>query len=221
MGRLFNALSAMFRAVTHRYRTEWEEPLIDEPAVFICNHAGAMGPLNMSVKFPLAGKLRLWCNEGIMNRKTCPDYIRHDFWWRPESRLAPFFSAVIPPVVSLLLPPILRSAPTIPVYHDARIIRTMRLSIRAMEAGEHMVIFPEIPDGFQSHAEEISTGWMTLCAMWYRKTGKNTRLYPVHIDYRKHVFHVCAPLVFDGSRPMEEQEKPLADALTRGLRGER
>ncbi len=206
--------------MTRRYRVEWAEPFIDEPCIFIGNHAGAYGPLEMTTKFPLWDRQWLWCNEGVLDRKLCPDYIRGDWWWPPESRLARFYSAVIPPVVSLLLPPILRSAPTIPVYHDMRITRTFRDSIRRMEEGNHIVIFPEQADGFQSHKEEISMGWFTLCAMWYARSGKAVRMYPVHVDHHRHLFRVAAPVVYDPKRSPEAQLDEAARLLTAGLRGQ-
>ena len=220
MGHLFNGLAALYRFFTHRYATEWEEPFIDEPCIFLCNHAGAFGPIEMCIKFPLRDNLRLWCNEGIMTRKECPAYVRQDYWWKPESKLAPLYSATIPYIAAAIIPPILTSAPTIPVYHDIRIMSTMHKSVDFMQKGGHIVIFPEQPSGFQSHHDWLNTGWMPLCTMWQRKSGRNVRLYPVHIDYKKHVFHVKAPLVWDGERSVEEQRDALAEAIGRGLRGQ-
>ena len=219
MGRLYRVLRKVVCAVTRRYLVEWAEPFIDEPCIFIGNHAGAYGPLEMAAKFPLRDRQWLWCNEGIMNRKSCPDYIRHDYWWPPESKLAGFYNAVLPPVVSLILPPILRSAPTIPVYHDARITRTFRVSVQKMEEGNHIVIFPEQADGFQSHKEEISMGWLTLCPLAHARTGKPVRMYPVHVDHHRHVFQIASPVLYDPERPLDDQRDDIAEALTRGLRG--
>ena len=219
MGRLYRVLRRVVCAVTHRFRVEWAEPFIDEPCIFIGNHAGAYGPLEMAAKFPLRDKQWLWCNEGIMNRKTCADYIRHDYWWPEDSKLAGFYSAVIPPVVARLLPPILKSTPTIPVYHDLRITRTFRMSVQKMEEGCHIVIFPEQADGFQSHRQEISMGWLTLCPMACARLGKPVRIYPVHVDYHHHVFRIAAPVTYDPDRSVDDQKDELAEALTLGLRG--
>ena len=86
MGRLYRCLRAVVRAVTPRMTTTWEEPFSGNPSVFVCNHVGAFGPIDMVVKFPLRDEVRVWCNEGIMNRKTCPAYVRQDYWWKPCCR---------------------------------------------------------------------------------------------------------------------------------------
>ena len=218
MGKLYRFLRTGFCAVTRRYRTEWAEPFAGEPCVFIGNHAGAFGPLEMTTKFPTWDRQCLWCNEGIMNRKTCPDYIRHDYWWPEDSRLAGLWSAVLPPVVACILPPILRSAPMIPVFHDMRITRTFRESVQRMAEGKHIVIFPEQADGYQSHKEELSMGWLTLCPMAAARLGKPIRIYPVHVDYHAHVFRVAPPVVYDTSRTPEEQSAEIEAALIRGIR---
>ena len=50
MGRLYRCLRAVVRAVTPRMTTTWEEPFSGNPSVFVCNHVGAFGPIDMVVK---------------------------------------------------------------------------------------------------------------------------------------------------------------------------
>ena len=105
MGRLYRCLRAVVRAVTPRMTTTWEEPFSGNPSVFVCNHVGAFGPIDMVVKFPLRDEVRVWCNEGIMNRKTCPAYVRQDYWWKPGCRLEPLYNATLPYIAAAVLPP--------------------------------------------------------------------------------------------------------------------
>ena len=72
MGKLFRTLAAVVRTVSPKMETVWAEPFAGEPSVFVCNHVGALGPIDMVVKFPLREDCLAWCNEGIMNRTTCP-----------------------------------------------------------------------------------------------------------------------------------------------------
>lgn len=221
MGKLFNFLKWGFRLVSPKMRTEWEEPFIDEPCVFVCSHVGAMGPIYMSISFPMCDQLAIWCNEQVMNRSECAEYVRHDFWWKPESKLAPLWSATIPHVAAAVLPPVLTSAPTIPVYHDARVMTTIRQSIKALRDGKHVVIFPEKPSGYGEYDEHINTGWLNLCVLYHRMTGKALRLWPVFIDRETHTFRVARHVQYDPERPLQEQEEHLAVILGCGLRGEK
>ena len=220
MGKLFRALAAVVRTVSPKMETVWEEPFAGEPSVFVCNHVGALGPIDMVVKFPLREDCLAWCNEGIMNRKTCPAYVRQDYWWEPGCRLEPLYNATLPYLAAAILPPILRSAPGVPVYHDQRVMTTMRQSLRLLKEGKCLIIYPEQPSGYQSHHDWINTGFLQIAVMYYRATGKALRFYPVHIDYHHHVFQVARPIAFDTARTLEEQQEEIVHVLAAGLRGE-
>ena len=220
MGKLFRALAAVVRTVSPKMETVWEEPFAGEPSVFVCNHVGALGPIDMVVKFPLREDCLAWCNEGIMNRKTCPAYVRQDYWWEPGCRLEPLYNATLPYLAAAVLPPVLQSAPTIPAYHDARVMTTMRLSLKQLKQGKHLIIFPEQPSGFGEHHDWINTGWLQICTMYYRATGQALRLYPVHIDTQAKRFQVARSIVFDTTRPLEEQQDDMVKVLAAGLRGQ-
>lgn len=221
MGRLFDTLCWGFRALAPKMTTTWEVPFDEEPCVFVCNHVGAMGPINMVIRFPYYKDCHAWCNEGIMNRKTCPAYVRQDYWWEPGCKLEPLYNATLPYIAAALIPPVLKSAPTIPVYHDARVMSTVRTSMRLLKEGKYIVIFPEQPSGFGEHHDWINTGWLNICTMYYRSTGKALKLWPVHIDTKGKAFHVAKPVVFDTARTVEEQQDEMVWLLAAGLRGEK
>ncbi|MBQ3485996.1 MAG: hypothetical protein IJA77_10925 [Clostridia bacterium] len=226
MGKLFNVLKWGFHHLSPKMTTTWEEPFIDEPCVFVCNHVGAMGPIQMVVNFPLCDQVKAWCNSGIMDRKFCPDYVRQDYWWEPGCKLEPLYNATIPYIAAAVIPPVLKSAPTIPVYHppgekNFSPVTTMRLSIAALNEGKHLVIFPEQPSGYKGHHTWINMEWLYLAVVYHRKTGKALRLYPVHIDTKGHAFHVAKPVMFDPERSLEEQKPELERVLAAGLRGEK
>lgn len=219
MGRLFTCMKAILHPFLRIREADCAEPVGDEPCVFVANHIGALGPMYMAATFPLADKTVIWCNEGVLDEKLMVDYVRHDWWWRPESRLAPLYSATLPYIAAAIVPKVLRSAPTIPVYHDARIMTTMRQSLKALKAGKHIVIFPEKPNGFGSHEEKLQMGWLNLTTMYERATGKPLRMIPVHIDQRAKVFRVGKAITVDGDEPLEVQEERIERYLAAGIRG--
>lgn len=220
MGKLYRSLAAFCRAVTPRMITTWEEPFAGEPCVFVCNHAGAFGPIDMCAKFPLREDCHPWLNADMMDPKQVPAYVRQDYWWKPGCFGEPILNATLPYMAAAILPPILRSAPGVPVYHDARVLTTMRISLRLLKEGQHLVIFPEQPSGFQSHHDWINTGFLQIAPMYWKATGKALRLYPVHIDYRRHVFQIAKPVVFDPQRTLADQQDEIVRRLAAGLRGQ-
>lgn len=220
MGKLFNVLKRIVGPILPIKNVVSAEPVGDEPCVFLANHIGAMGPIHMAINFPQADKAVIWCNAGVMDEKLMVDYVRHDWWWRPESKLAPLYNVTLPYIAAAIVPKVMRSAPTIPVYHDARAMSTMRASMKALREGKHIIIFPEKPDGFDSHAEHLQMGWLNLCAMYHRATGKPLKMVPVHIDQKKHVFRVGKGIYADPDVPLSEQESRIERYLAAGLRGQ-
>ena len=221
MSRMYRALSAMVRTLTPRMNVSWAEPFCGEPSVFVCNHAGAFGPIDMCVKFPLRDSCYTWMNAQMLDPKQVPAYVRQDYWWKPGCFFEPLLNVTLPYLAAAVLPPILRMAPTIPVYHDARVMTTMRQSIQHLRKGDHLVIFPEQPSGFQAHHDWINTGFLNVATMYFRATGKALRFYPVHVDYHNHVFKVARPILFDTARTLAEQQDELVAVLARGLRGQK
>ncbi len=219
MGKLFNFLCRVGSPFLPVKKAVFAEPIGNEPVIFLANHLGAVGPMYMAVTFPLRENVRIWCNEGMMEEKMTVEYIRHDWWWRPESKLAPLYSATIPYVARAIVPKVLRSAPTIAVYRDARIMTTMRQSLKALKEGKHIVIFPELPDGYGSHAEHLQMGWLNLVTMYKRATGKDIKMVPIHIDQKHRVFQVQKGITAAPDIPLAEQEERIERYLAAGIRG--
>lgn len=220
MSKLFRFLSAAIRTLTPRMETRWEQPFDGEPAVFCPNHAGAFGPIDMCAKFPLRDDCHPWLNADMMDPKKVPAYVRQDYWWKPGSFFEPVLTRTLPYMAAVVLPPILRSAPGVPVYHDMQVLKTFRQSVRILGQGKHLVIFPEQPDGFQSHSPKLNRGFLQIAPMAHRALGIALKFYPVHIDYKQHVFTVGAPVCFDPERSLTEQEEGIVEVLRKGIQKE-
>ena len=220
MGKLFNFLKPVVRPFLKVREAVYAEPVGEEPVIFLANHLGAVGPMYMAATFPLKDNVAIWCNEGMMEEKMIVEYVRHDWWWRPESKLAPFYSATIPYIAKAIVPKVLRSAPTIAVCRDARIMTTMRKSLAALKAGKHIVIFPELPDGHNSHAEHLQMGWLNLVTMYRRATGKDIRMIPIYIDEPAKLFRVGKGITADPDVPLKEQEERIERYIAAGIRGQ-
>ena len=140
---------------------------------------------------------------------------------QPGCWAEPLLNVTLPYMAAAVLPPILRTVPGVPVYHDMRVMTTMRQSLRLLKEGKHLVIFPEQPSGWQSHHMWIKTGFLQIAPMYYKATGKALKFWPVHIDYKKHTFQVAAPIAFDPERSLAEQTPEIEKVLAHGLRGEK
>ena len=217
MKKSYVFLRGVVRLFSRKMTTEWTQPFNGEPSVFCPNHAGAFGPIDMCAYFPLCDSCHPWFNAAVAERKEVPAYVRQDYWWEPGCRLEPLYNATLPYLAAAILPPILHTVPGVPVYHDARGIRTFRKSLEYLKQGEHLIIFPQQPDGYQSHRMTLNKGFLQLAPMAYRTLGLALQFYPVHIDYKHRKFIVGKPVRFDPARKLSEQENELLEGIGAGI----
>ena len=220
-GKAYKAMRWMLQTFSHKMTCHWEVPFDGEACVFVPNHVGIFGPIDMIAKFPHYEDCVPWFNHDVADPKLVPAYVRQDYWWKPGCWAEPILNVTLPYLAAAVLPPILRQVPGIPVHHDMRVMTTMRQSLKQLRSGKHLIIFPEQPSGHGEHHDWINTGWLNLCTMYYRATGKNLKLWPVHIDMDKHEFRIAGPVIFDGQRPLAEQQDEMVRYLAAGLRGEK
>ena len=220
-GKAYRTMRWLLQTFSHKMTCNWEVPFDGEPCVFVPNHVGVFGPIDMVAKFPYYEECRPWFNADVMDPKLVPAYVRQDYWWKPGCWAEPLLNVTLPYMAAAVLPPILRTVPGVPVYHDMRVMTTMRQSLRLLKEGKHLVIFPEQPSGWQSHHMWINTGFLQIAPMYYKATGKALKFWPVHIDYKKHTFQVAAPIAFDPERSLAEQTPEIEKVLAHGLRGEK
>ncbi len=214
---LYRFISMMIRGFTSNMTTVWETEFDGQPAVFCPNHAGAFGPIEICARFPLREQLHPWMNAGMMNAKEVPAYVRQDYWWKPGSFWEPLLTRTLPYIAAAIIPPILRSVPGVPVYHDMRVLKTFRKSIDYLRQGDSLVIFAEQPDGFQSHSTTLNSGFLQVAPMAYKQLDLTLKFYPVYIDYKNRVFRVAAPVAYDPQVSLAEQTPRIMEVIRAGI----
>ena len=210
--KVFRLASGAIRLFSRKMTTKWETPFEEGPCVFVANYVGAHGPVDMCVKFPMKDRIHPWINSELLDSREIPAYIRKVTPGNVAKNTVPYLGAAF-------IPPVIKGVDYIPVYNDERSITTFRQSIRMLQKGHYLLIFPEIPGGGRSRNGAIYTGWLRLGELWYRASGRSLKIYPVHVDYKKHEFRVAAPVRYEPSKSFREQENALAEQLARGIRG--
>lgn len=213
--RLLRGAAKLF---TPRMRTIYDTPFEGGPCVLCPNHARAWGPIGICVHFDYRDTVHPWYNAGVIDRKGLPAYVRNDTWWNPKSPLAPLYNATVPYLAAAVMPPVIRSTPGIPVYYDTHVLTTFRDSLEVLKAGEQVVIFAQFPNGYESHAEELSSGFLNIAPFAWRRLGLRLKFYPVHVDEKERTIRVMEPFVFDPEAPWEEEKERLLHGLSRVVR---
>ena len=191
-------------------KTVYEEQPDAEPGVFVCNHSAIRGPVMMTLDFKR--KHQTWTVSNALDSKRAANYAFHDVFFG-NSRRCKWFWRIMSHVVAKGLPPLLYYSDTIPVYHNNSIVKTFKQSIKALNEGEDLVIFAESPKRYSEYVCHLQPGFIDIARLYYRKSKKALKFYPVYLEKKNAVISVGKPIVYDPEQPLDEQRERIADYL--------
>lgn len=198
-----------------RIRVEGLEKLPEEPVILVGNHSQMNGPIAAELYGP--GEHYTWCAGQMMHLKDVPEYAYRDFWWEKPKWQKPFYK-----LLSYLIAPlcvcIFRNARTIGVYHDARIIGTFKQTVKRLQEGANVIIFPEYAENDNHILCKFQEKFVDVAKLYHKRTGKCLRFVPMYLAPRLKTMYLGEPVTFDPQAPMEAERsricRYLADQIT-------
>ena len=193
-----------------RLETEGTEHLPDEPVIIVGNHTQMNGPIAAELYGP--GTHYTWCAGQMLHLKDVPGYAFQDFWSQKPQWTHPWYR-----VLSYLIAPVsvylFNRANTIGVYRDTRIIKTFKETMRRLDEGANVVIFPEHDVKYNHILYDFQDRFIDIAKMYHKKTGKDLCFVPLYIapGLKKMVYG--APIRFDPSRPMDAERSRIKGYL--------
>ena len=185
-------------------------PLTDEPAVYLCNHSGAIGPSMMTLYFKKPHKT--WIIGYILNKEKAPNFVFNDFFFGRSKKCQRFWR-FLAKIVAKMLRPLLEYGRPIPVYHDKRMIETFRQSLDTLLDGENLVVFPECPTRYSEYVNSFYAGFVDIGRTYYAATGKDLAFYPVYVEKKNRVISVGEPVYYDHTKPPHEQREKISEKI--------
>lgn len=186
------------------------ENILDEPCIFISNHAQAHGPLTNELFFPT--KKYIWCIGECMDAKQFPNYAMEDFWPNKPKWIRWFYK-LIAFVMSPIATYVFRHADTIPVYKDARIIYTFKETVKQLQEGNNIIIFPEKREPFNDIINEFQDKFIDVAKLYYKKSGKCVSFIPMYNCPKLKKMVIGKPIKYDPNKDINEFRKYLCDYL--------
>ncbi len=186
------------------------ENLPDEPCIIVGNHTQMNGPICAELYCP--GNCYTWCAGQMMHLKDVPEYAFRDFWPQKPKWTHPWFK-----LLSYLIAPlsvvVFNNAHTIGVYHDTRLIGTFKNTIKRMQEGNHVVIFPEHDVKYNHIIYDFQDRFIDVAKLYYKKTGKQVSFVPLYITPKLKQMHFGKPIRFDPNAPMDEERRRICRYL--------
>lgn len=192
----------------------WSAPFAGGPSIFVCNHDRAYGPIAMCVHFDRCEDVRPWINAEALSARELPAYIRKDYWWPPDKWYTKILDYTLAYLYALILPPILRGSACVPIYHDTKVMSTLKNSVTLLKSGKHIVLFPEHPTGYGQYSTDVFSGFISLGRLLHRRTGQILSFYPTFIDWKGKEIRVGEPIAYNPEISFDEQIETISHAVS-------
>ncbi|MBE0600438.1 MAG: 1-acyl-sn-glycerol-3-phosphate acyltransferase, partial [Firmicutes bacterium] len=194
--------------------------LEDGTVIMVCNHGEVYGPVAATLYVPIP--FRPWSIAEMMDRDVIVDYlyqntaVRQD--WCPN-----FMKMPLTKMFARFFLWAFKSLEAIPVYrNDPRaLIKTFRMTVDAMQAGDNLLLFPERGDnlgpGDKGYAEEgigeLYTGFAMIAPALYKKAHKAAVFVPVYASKKLKTLTFGEAIAYDPAAPMNEENTRIVDTL--------
>lgn len=198
--------------------------LEDGTVILVCNHGEVYGPVAATLHVPIP--FRPWSIAEMMDRDVIVDYlyrntsVRQD--WCPDVLKMPLTK-----MFARFFLWTFKSLDAIPVYrNDPRaLIKTFRMTVDAMQAGDNLLLFPERGDrdepGERGYAEEgigeLYTGFAMIAPALYKKTRKAAVFVPVYASKKLKTLTFGEGIAYNPETPMNEENKRIVGELHRRI----
>lgn len=197
-----------------KFRAAGAENLPQEPCVIVGNHSHMYGPVAGELYIP--GKHWVWCAGEMMEREAVPAYAYQDFWSMKPAR-SRWFYKLLSHLIAPLSVLIFRSAHTVPVYRDTRLVTTFRDSIGKLREGGSIVLFPETYRKHNNIVYGFQDKFVDLARFYYKKTGIALRFVPMYLCPSLGSMTFGAPVAFRPEAPIREERERICRALMDGI----
>ena len=208
--RLFTAIKWTVKACYPKIQVVGKENLPDEPVIVVGNHCQMNGPIVGELYVP--GEPYIWCAGEMMHLKDVPAYAFRDFWSQKPKWMHPFYK-LLSHIIAPLSVCIFNNARTIGVYHDTRILSTFKNTVKLLQEGRSMVIFPEHDVERNQIIFDFQDKFIDIARLYYKKTGKELAFVPMYIAPKLKKLCLGKPVWFCAAEPMDAERSRICKYL--------
>ena len=211
---LFRFIRFMIQVFYPKTEFVGAENLPDGPAVIVGNHAKTNAPISCELYFP--EEHLTWTAGEMMDVREVPEYAFTDFWSQKPAYIKWFFKGLsyfIAPFASCIF----NNADCIGVYHDSRVVRTFRESVRKLHEGVRIVILPEHDVPHNNIVCEFQDKFVDVARMYYKRYKEEISFVPMYTAPKLKTVYLGKPVKFDSSAPIEEERIRICNSMMDGI----
>ena len=207
---LFKIIKRLVKVFYPKTQVDGAENLPDEPVIIVGNHCQMNGPIVGELYVP--GEPYIWCAGEMMHISDVPDYAFRDFWSQKPKWTYPGYK-LLSYIIAPLSVCVFNNARTIGVYHDARILSTFKNTVKKLQEGKSVVIFPEHDVKHNHIVCDFQDKFIDIAKLYYKKTGKELSFVPMYIAPKLKKLCFGKPVRFCADVPMDDQRSRICNYL--------
>lgn len=213
-GKLFYGSRFFVRLGIGRWRAEVPRP--QGPAVYVCSHSNMKGPLATLCWLPFP--VRPWVLHLFLERDACRAQYR-DYTFSKRFGMSGPAAALAAWAVSGYVSALMKSMDAIPVYRGtARIGATFKETVAALQAGDSVLVFPDVDYTDSSDGiGEVYDGFFLVERFWRRASAETLRFVPLRLDAAARRITAGEPVSFDRCVPWKTEVVRVREALRREI----
>jgi len=148
----------------------------------------------------------------MMRLKDVPEYAFRDFWSQKPKWTHPFYK-LLSCIIAPLSVCVFNNARTIGVYHDARILSTFKNTVKMLQEGKSVVIFPEHDVKHNHIVYDFQDKFIDIARLYDKKTGKELCFVPMYIAPKLKKLCLGKPIRFRPDEPMDAERGRICHYL--------
>lgn len=187
------------------------ENLPADNTIIVANHTQMNGPIVGELFMPQ--NCYIWCAGQMMKLKEVPQYAYTDFWSQKPKWTRPLYkllSYIIAPLASCIF----NNARTIAVYRDNRIISTFRETMRLLQDGKNILIFPEKDEKHNNILYKLEENFIDVAKLFYKKTGVSLTFVPMYIAPTLRKMYIGKGITFDSNNDITIERSKIAEYIS-------
>ena len=208
---LFKIIKSLVRFFNGPMEVVGLENLPEDNAIIVGNHCQLNGPIAGELFLP--DSCYIWCAGQMMDLEEVPEYAFTDFWSQKSKWTQPFYK-----LASYLIAPlsvcIFNNARTIAVYHDMRVMSTFKDSIKLLQQGANILIFPEKDEKNNNILYQFQENFIDIAKLYYKKTGSALTFVPMYIAPKLKKMYIGKGISYQCENSIEEERKRISKFLS-------
>lgn len=210
-GLYFKLVRLIFRLFI-KGNVKIDDQIFSKEYILIGHHQNFYGPFLALTWLP--DTVSFWVVDHLFNFKDCFD-MYYNFTFIKTIKLPRVIALILSFLCALLIPPLVRSSRSIPVYRDSKdIIKTLKLSIDILDKGEQIMIFPDIKYNDDSpNMKEVYTGFTHLEKLYYKANNNHIGFVPIIINKENGMLINTSVLYFNDETSFVLQKNVLINKI--------